>query len=169
MGGGGSGFIYDSDTIITAKHVVEPPDEISIKLSDGSLIKVKKVWKSPTEDVAFLDMESKTKLPPLRISPKVPVFGTRVFAQGYPLDFNTVAVTEGLVGDAFKDDTYGKKTLLAFSSDIIYGNSGGPVYNEKGEVVSIVNCVRTSEFPVWYLNGGVTGETILEEAKKRKE
>lgn len=136
----GTGFVYDNDTIITAKHVVpEERDAVYLIKIGKSEYKIKKIWRGPDHcDTAAIDVEGPIKEAPLVLAEKNPEIGAPVFTVGYPLDEPLVLsvgyVSYDLSGVTKLDET----GLIAYNLFTYPGNSGGPVMDSTGKVVGIV-------------------------------
>ena len=136
--GQGSGFIVSADgVILTNAHVVRDASEVVVKLTDRREFSAKVLGSDPRTDVAVLKIEAKDL-------PVVPLGGARdlkvgewVLAIGSPFGFEN-SVTAGVVsakGRSLPDDS-----LVPFiQTDVAVnpGNSGGPLFNARGEVVGI--------------------------------
>jgi len=138
MHGQGSGFIISADgRILTNAHVVDGAQEVTVKLTDKREFKAKVVGVDRKSDVAVLKIEA-TKLPIVQFgNPAEAKVGDWVLAIGSPFGFEN-SVTAGIVsakGRALPDES-----LVPFiQTDVAVnpGNSGGPLFNLKGEVIGI--------------------------------
>ena len=136
--GMGSGFIISSDGIIlTNAHVVRDAREVTVKLTDRREFRAKVLGSDPKTDVAVLKIDAKN-LPvvPLAKADNVKV-GEWVLAIGSPYGLDNT-VTAGVVsakGRTLPDDQY----VPFIQTDVAVnpGNSGGPLFNARGEVVGI--------------------------------
>jgi serine protease Do len=134
----GSGFIVSDDGyILTSAHVISNAEEITVRLTDRREFKAKVVGVDKRTDVAVLKIDA-TGLPtaPLGTSEEVKV-GEWVVAIGSPFGFEN-SVTAGIVsakGRSLPDETY--VPFLQTDVAVNPGNSGGPLFNLKGEVVGI--------------------------------
>ena len=134
----GSGFIVSPDgVILTNAHVVQNASEVTVKLTDRREYTAKVIGVDPQTDVAVIKIEAKN-LPVVTLgdSRKVRV-GEWVVAIGSPYGFENT-VTSGIVSAksrALPDGTY----VPFIQTDVAVnpGNSGGPLFNLKGEVVGI--------------------------------
>ncbi len=150
--GAGSGFILDPDgTIVTNNHVVAGAEEIEVKLKDGQAFEAELIGRDEKTDLAVLKIESEDPLPNVAFgdSDKVRV-GDWVMAVGNPFGLGGT-VTAGIVSARGRDLAGG--TLIDFlqiDAAINRGNSGGPAFNSKGEVVGINTAIFSP-------NGGNVG------------
>ncbi|TYQ13749.1 UNVERIFIED_ORG: serine protease Do [Zoogloea ramigera] len=136
--GMGSGFIISADGIIlTNAHVVRDAREVTVKLTDRREFRAKVLGSDPKTDVAVLKIDAKN-LPvvPLAKTDNLKV-GEWVLAIGSPYGLDNT-VTAGVVsakGRSLPDDAY----VPFIQTDVAVnpGNSGGPLFNTRGEVVGI--------------------------------
>jgi serine protease Do len=134
----GSGFIISSDGyLITNAHVVDGADEVSVKLSDKREFKAKVIGADKRTDVALLKIEAKD-LPKVTIGdPEKLRVGEWVVAIGKPFGLENT-MTAGIVSAKGRD--LPQENLVPFiqtDAAVNPGNSGGPLFNLKGEVVGI--------------------------------
>lgn len=136
--GQGSGFIVSKDgVILTNAHVVAEADEVTVKLTDRREYTAKVLGLDPTTDVAVLKIEA-SNLPVVRLGNPADVkVGEWVVAIGAPFGFENT-VTQGIVsakGRTLPDGGY--VPFLQTDVAVNPGNSGGPLFNLRGEVVGI--------------------------------
>ena len=136
--GVGSGFIVSPDgLILTNAHVVKGAAEVTVKLTDRREFKAKVVGADPQTDVAVLKIDA-SNLPSVKLGNAKDVrVGEWVVAIGSPYGFENT-VTSGIVSAksrSLPDGTY----VPFIQTDVAVnpGNSGGPLFNLKGEVVGI--------------------------------
>ena len=136
--GQGSGFIVSADgTILTNAHVVQDATEVTVKLTDRREFKAKVLGSDPRTDVAVIKIDAKN-LPTVSIgSTRNLRVGEWVLAIGSPFGLENT-VTAGVVsakGRTLPDDSY----VPFIQTDVAVnpGNSGGPLFNARGEVVGI--------------------------------
>ena len=134
----GSGFIVSADGyILTNAHVVESADEILIRLTDKREFKARVIGADKRTDVALIKIEAST-LPTVRFGdPGALKVGEWVVAIGSPFGFDN-SVTAGIV--SAKGRSLPQENYVPFiQTDVAVnpGNSGGPLFNMKGEVVGI--------------------------------
>lgn len=134
----GSGFIVSSDGIIlTNAHVVEDADEVTVKLTDKREFKAKVKGIDKLSDVAVLKINA-TNLPTVKTgNPQQARVGEWVIAIGSPFGFEN-SVTAGIISAksrSLPDEGY--VPFLQTDVAVNPGNSGGPLFNMKGEVIGI--------------------------------
>ncbi len=134
----GSGFIVSPDgTIITNAHVVSNATRVTVKLTDKREFEAKVVGIDAPSDVAVIKINA-DKLPVVTIDKADDVKpGEWVVAIGSPYGFEN-SVTSGIVS-ATARTLPGSSYVPFIQTDVAVnpGNSGGPLFNMKGEVVGI--------------------------------
>jgi serine protease Do len=136
--GMGSGFIVDADgTILTNAHVVDGADEVRVRLTDRREFKGKVIGQDKASDIAVVKIEAKG-LPVVKLGdPAQTRVGEWVLAIGSPFGFENT-VTAGIVSATSRslpDGTY--VPFIQTDAAVNPGNSGGPLFNLKGEVIGI--------------------------------
>lgn len=134
----GSAFFISKDGyLLTNHHVVEDASRISIMLNDRREIDAKVVGSDQRTDVALLKVEG-NNFPELRTGDvnKLKV-GEPVLAIGSPFGFDYSA-SAGIVS-AKSRNMSGETTVPFIQTDVALnpGNSGGPLFNQRGEVVGV--------------------------------
>ena len=134
----GSGFIISADGyILTNAHVVDGADEITVRLTDKREFKAKVIGADKRTDVALIRIDA-TGLPVVKFGdPNKLKVGEWVLAIGSPFGFDNT-VTAGIVSG--KARTLPQENLVPFiqtDAAVNPGNSGGPLFNLRGEVVGI--------------------------------
>ena len=135
----GSGFIISADgLIVTNNHVIEGADEISVIMHDDTRLKAKLVGRDAKTDLAVLRVKSNKPLPFVRLgnSDKSRV-GDWVVAIGNPFGLGGT-VTAGIISARARNINAGPyDDFIQTDASINRGNSGGPMFNLKGEVIGI--------------------------------
>lgn len=134
----GSGFIVTSNgVILTNAHVVSGADEVTVKLTDKREFKAKVLGMDRVSDIAVLRVDA-TNLPTVRLgNPEQTKVGEWALAIGSPFGFENSA-TAGIVSAksrSLPDESY----VPFIQTDVAVnpGNSGGPLFNARGEVIGI--------------------------------
>ena len=135
-----SGVLWSADgLIVTAHHVVERDENITVGLSDGETIEAKLVGRDPTTDLAVLRAQAKELAPPSWAGPEDLMVGHLVLALGRP--GKTVQATLGVVsalGGGWRTRGGGQIDRYLQTDVVMYpGFSGGPLVNAAGHVVGI--------------------------------
>ena len=138
--GGGTGFIIDANgTIGTNYHVIDHATEIKVKLMDGTFAsEVDVLVENESGDLALLLIKTDKKLPPVALgdSEKVTV-GERAVSIGNPVGLEHT-LTDGLI--SARRVIEGRK-MIQMSTPVSPGNSGGPLFNSRGEVIGITTAI----------------------------
>src|SRR5262249_24671130 len=136
--GMGSGFIVEADgVILTNAHVVEGADEVRVRLADRREFKGKVLGVDHQSDIAVVKIDA-TGLPVVKLGDPAQVrVGEWVLAIGSPFGFDNTA-TVGIVSATSRslpDGTY--VPFIQTDAAVNPGNSGGPLFNMKGEVIGV--------------------------------
>jgi S1-C subfamily serine protease len=150
-----SGFIYDNGGhIITSYYVLAGanPDDINITFSDGTIYGARVIGTDAYSNLAVLRLEDEVpadKLVPLPLGNSTALkIGEQVATIGHPFDLGfgvltagTVAQTGVLLPGPVDNTSSGPEFSIpdTIAADLLIGvgNSGGPLFNMKGEVVGI--------------------------------
>ena len=134
----GSGFIIkENGIVITNNHVIANADDILIKVNKKEY-KAEVVGADPYMDIAVLKMQTKDKFKPVKFgdSDRARV-GDWVIAIGNPFGFSGT-VTSGIISARNRDINLTRyDDFIQTDASINQGNSGGPLFNIKGEVIGI--------------------------------
>ncbi len=138
----GSGFFISADGyMITNAHVVANAEEITVTLTDKREFKAKVIGTDQRTDIAVLKVEA-VGLPKVTIgnSDRLKV-GEWVLAIGSPFGFENT-VTAGIVS-AKSRETGDFVPFIQTDAAVNPGNSGGPLFNTRGEVIGINSQIFT--------------------------
>ena len=142
----GSGFMISDRLIVTAAHVVTVPEKINVLFPDGDVIPATVVSSYKSADIALI------KLFRPRLNPVTVKFGDsdalnigeRIFVIGAPYG-QGASLSSGYVSSIRKKHTgnnpFNNTEFIQTDAAINHGNSGGPMFNLKGEVVGIVSSI----------------------------
>jgi S1-C subfamily serine protease len=136
----GSGVVYDAGQglIITNHHVIDHADEITVTLTDGRVLRAKRVGSDPDFDLAVIKVRA-DNLPsvPFGDSSQLEV-GDIVLAIGYPMN-REQSVTSGIVGGLHRTNIglEQHENFIQTDAAVYPGNSGGALINTNGGVVGI--------------------------------
>ncbi|MCX8667642.1 Do family serine endopeptidase [Acetobacteraceae bacterium B3987] len=135
----GSGFIIDpSGVVVTNNHVIDNAQKVSVTLSDGTEYPARIVGRDSKEDLAVLQVKADRPLPsvPLGHSDEARI-GDWVLAIGNPFGLSGT-VTAGIISSRKRNVDHGLyDDFIQTDAAINHGNSGGPLFNLKGEVIGI--------------------------------
>ena len=169
----GTGFAISNGRsgalIVTNQHVVEGCSEYELYYDGNGPVKLKIAAVSEIQDICVLKTDHKLKgLTPLPLADKVQS-GEAVYTLGYPgsadylihqtaLSKEEMTVTNGIVSAVQSANTVGSRArsvkILQTNADINEGNSGGPMLNEKGQIVG-VNTMGIDKSVASGINGAV--------------
>ena len=147
--GGGSGFIVATGKhVVTNRHVVACADEggrVGVMSASGELVPAIVTWKSDTKDLAILGVEKSLGEPVTFATRNTMDERDKVIVAGYPgaaqrseRDFGRVSFAEGIISKFTElDSRDGTIRHIQITAPVNPGNSGGPLFNEFGEVVGI--------------------------------
>jgi serine protease Do len=136
--GQGSGFFVSADGfIVTNNHVVENAKTVTVTMADGKAIDANVIGSDPKTDLALLKVTDKGDYPFVSFAKDAPRVGDWVVAIGNPFGLGGT-VTAGIVSADGRDIGNGPyDSFLQIDAPINKGNSGGPTFNLKGEVVGV--------------------------------
>ncbi|MFN9660661.1 MAG: trypsin-like peptidase domain-containing protein [Cyanobacteriota bacterium] len=143
--GQGSGFITRSDgVLLTNAHVVEGANQVGVTLPDGRSFSGKVLGADPLTDVAVVKVVA-TGLPvaPLGDSNRVRP-GEWAIAIGNPLGLDNT-VTAGIISAIQRTNAVGEGQRVPYlqtDAAVNPGNSGGPLINDRGQVIGINTAIR---------------------------
>lgn len=143
--GQGSGFITRSDgVLLTNAHVVEGAADVTVTLPDGRSFHGKVLGSDPVTDVAVVKVvASKLPVAPLGDSDKVRP-GEWAIAIGNPLGLDNT-VTAGIISAIGRSNAVGEGQRVPYlqtDAAVNPGNSGGPLINDRGQVIGINTAIR---------------------------
>lgn len=141
----GSGVLISEDgRLLTAAHVVQTADKVTVEFIGGAQVTAWVVSSEPNADVALLQLESvPAGVEPARLgdSDKVEI-GDEVFVVGAPYGLSHTLsyghISGRIVPDPGLGVTHGCEYLQTDAA-INRGNSGGPIFNMNGEVVGVAS------------------------------
>ena len=140
--GAGSGVIVSSDgLIITNHHVIDDATSITVRLANGEEYDAELVASDQQTDVAVIRIQATGLKPAVLGDSDELVVGEEVIAVGNPLGSLGGTVTDGIISALDREVTIDGQTmtLLQTSAAISPGNSGGGLFNTRGELIGIVN------------------------------
>jgi len=134
----GSGFVIDaSGYIVTNNHVIEKADHIEVAFPNGDTYEAKLIGRDPSIDIAVLKIEAGDDVPYVEFATGDAQVGEWVIAIGNPLGYSS-SVAAGIVSANHRSISMGNyDDFIQTDVAINKGNSGGPLFNMKGEVIGI--------------------------------
>ncbi len=153
----GSGFIISSDGyIVTNYHVIQYAVEsgfsLTVMMYNGESYPAEVIGSEPDNDLAVIKIDA-TGLDAVTMgSNDTMQVGEEVYAVGNPLGELVYTMTNGIVSALDREIQVDETTsinMFQIDAAVNPGNSGGPLYNAKGEVIGIVSAK--------YFSSGIEG------------
>lgn len=138
--GAGSGVIISSDGyIVTNNHVISEANKIMVKLNNSKVYEATLVGRSSEFDIAVLKIDADNLIPAIIGDSDKIVVGETAVVVGNPLG-SGATVTNGIISALDREIDFGDLVinLLQTNAAVNPGNSGGGIFNGKGELVGIV-------------------------------
>ena len=160
----GSGFfISDDGYVVTNNHVVDGGEAFTVVMKDGTELDAKLIGKDARTDLAVLKVEPTKKFDYVEFADDASVrVGDWVIAVGNPFGLGGT-VTAGIISANGRDIGSGPyDNFLQIDAAVNHGNSGGPAFNLKGQVVGINTAIYSP-------SGGNVGIAFAIPASTAKE
>ena len=135
----GSGFVISEDGyVVTNNHVIADADKITVILQDDTRLPAELIGRDPKTDLAVLKVEPEQELPAIGFGDSsVARVGDWIVAIGNPFGLGGT-VTAGIISARGRDINSGPyDDYIQTDASINRGNSGGPMFNLKGQVIGI--------------------------------
>ena len=135
-----NGYVLSNAHIVFLKGngTADLADRILGKYADGSMYELDLVYADIKKDIVLLQSEN-DKSKPITFGKSEVVTGERVYAIGNSKG-QGICIMDGIVSDA-KRTIHGEEYIM-ISVPISTGNSGGPLFNAKGEVIGMTTMGR---------------------------
>ncbi len=167
----GSAAVISDNRILTSAHVVSGARFIEVKKENDPKKYIATVkYISHQSDLAILELEDKsffTGVIPLKLNDNIEA-RDKVTVLGYPLGGDNISTTTGVISRIeYRWYVWSSAYLLAIQIDaaINSGNSGGPVVNDKNELVGIAMMTLTNSSNIGYIVPTTIINTFLEDTK----
>lgn len=150
----GTGFAIDAHHIVTAGHVIEGANTMTVTL-DGNPVPARIVGLDSSGDVALLQSDSPLPAPYIPLGDSAPGVGERVAAIGFPLGAG-LTLTQGSVSAVGQNITVNNNQLAGLvqtDTALNPGNSGGPLIALDGTARGIVDALNTQANATGYAIG----------------
>ncbi|MCW9014072.1 MAG: trypsin-like peptidase domain-containing protein [Gammaproteobacteria bacterium] len=164
----GSGvLISDDGKVVTAAHVVHTADRVIVEFVSGEKIKARVLVSEPAADLALLELSAMPAEPVIAelADSDDTETGEDIFLVGAPYGIRH-SVTAGIISARHAAVDINNQIPLGdlFQTDaaINMGNSGGPVFNMKGQVVGIVSQILSHSGGFEGIGFAVTSNTVKE-------
>lgn len=135
----GSGFVFDNQGhVITNNHVVELGTQFQISLQNGQLLSANLIGRDAETDIAVLKVISPVPLPFVSFADSEAVnIGDWAIAIGSPFGLGN-SVSVGVISGRNRDLQSGRfDNFLQTDAALNQGNSGGPLFNDRGQVIGV--------------------------------
>ncbi|QKZ12367.1 S1C family serine protease [Spirosoma sp. KUDC1026] len=142
----GTGFLLTADGyFVTNNHIIQNADSVYVQSSKGEVYKARVVHADTMHDLAILQLSDDSSFKTLPSVPycfdlKASDLGERVYTLGYPRE--EIVYGEGYLssGTGYRGDSTAYQVAISVNP----GNSGGPLLNEKGNVIGIISGKQTT-------------------------
>lgn len=170
----GSGFVISKDGfIVTNAHVIEDADEVTISLNDGKKYKAKTIGIDKRTDLALLKINPEKELKFVKFgdSDKARI-GDWIIIVGNPYGLGG-SVSIGIVSARSRDINNGQSDdFIQTDAAINKGNSGGPMFNLKGEVIGISTAIFSpsgGNIGIGFARPSATATQVVKQLKEQGE
>lgn len=136
----GSGFVISEDGfVVTNYHVIENAKKITVNTQNGQSYEASLIGRDNSADMALIKIEAEGLSPVTLGSSKDLAVGDMVVAIGNPLSALEATQTVGYISGKNREVSTDSNVVNMLQTDaaINSGNSGGPLFNMRGEVVGI--------------------------------
>ena len=131
--------------LVTNDHVINNANEILVKLANGKKLPAKVVSSSASTDLAVLKVNSKNLDYLTFSSSRTVKLGEKIFTIGFPyvgVLGTAPKFTDGVISS--KSGIAGEPIAYQITVPVQPGNSGGPLVNEKGQVIGVITSTASS-------------------------
>jgi len=150
--GTGTGFILEDNVIITNHHVIDKNGQLAVYFpGNPTKYEAEIVLTDPISDIALIRVKEWDKFKadnnPANLklgNSDNAVLGSKVVVIGHPWGLSWT-VSEGVVSAKQRRPGPNPKYIDQIDAKLFQGNSGGPVFNQDGEVVCVSNLMLTGE------------------------
>ena len=151
LGVQGSGWVAGDDVVVTNAHVVAGQDDTTVQLGGtGSHLDAHAIWFDSRNDLALLAVPGLDDAPALRLRRDAPR-GTSAAILGFPENgpYHVAPARLGTTSAVVSQDAYGRgpvrRSITALRGRVRQGNSGGPVVDGRGRVVTTIFAATVSD------------------------
>ncbi len=136
----GTAFVIDSGGLLaTAAHVARQAEHISVEFAEGDPVEARVVGYDARRDLALLRIIPRAPLPALEVADSSSVRqGDSVVVLGTPRGRPRVMTTGVVRGTGLTLPGQAPDIFILFDAVVQPGNSGGPLLNDRGQVIGIV-------------------------------
>ena len=144
----GSGFVITEDGyILTNYHVIDGASSIKVTFVDGTEYDATYIGGEEANDIAVIKIDATGLTPVVIGSSSDMLVGEEVTTIGNPLGELTFSQTSGIISALNRTVTMSdgrQMNMIQTDCAINSGNSGGPLFNNHGEVIGIVSAKYSS-------------------------
>jgi S1-C subfamily serine protease len=151
LGVQGSGWVAGNGLVVTNAHVVAGQDDTTVQLrGQGAHMEAQAIWFDPRNDLAVLRAPELSGAPALRVHSDA-AQGTSAAILGFPENgpYHVAAARLGRTSTVITQDAYGRgpvrRSITSLRGRVRPGNSGGPVVDGRGRVVTTVFAATVSD------------------------
>jgi hypothetical protein len=151
LGVQGSGWVAGDGLVVTNAHVVAGQDDTTVQLrGQGAHLDAQAVWFDTRNDLALLRAPGLSGAHALRLRGDAPQ-GTSAAILGFPENgpYHVAAARLGGTSTVITQDAYGRgpvrRSITSLRGRVRQGNSGGPVVDGRGRVVTTVFAATVSD------------------------
>jgi S1-C subfamily serine protease len=156
LGVEGSGWVAGRGIVVTNAHVVAGEHDTTVQpLGTGPSYRATAIWFDPRNDIAVLRSDALASIPPLQMNTGAAP-GTSGAIIGYPNN-GPLDVEPGRLGptiEALTQDAYGRgpirRPITTLRGDVRSGNSGGPMVDAGGRVLTTIFASTTDRSQAGY-------------------
>ncbi|NES18553.1 MAG: tetratricopeptide repeat protein [Symploca sp. SIO3E6] len=175
-GGNGSGFFVDGKkgvcTVLTARHVTLTEESLKIQTKDQQIWNAATIQRFPNHDLALVEFKPKgnnCSYPSLTLGDSDQVNkGAQVYVSGY-FKSGGLLVDHFVFGNVTAIDQLSEGYGIAYAATTAGGMSGGPVVNERGEIIAIHGRSDTEIYKLAKLEGEAIPEILQTAAEEDEE
>ena len=149
LGVQGSGWVAGDGVVVTNAHVVAGQDDTAVQLAgEGPSHDAEAIWFDADNDLAVLRASGLAGAPRLSLNPRAPA-GTSAAVLGFPENgpYDVQPARLGATETVLSQDAYGRgpvrRSITSLRGFVRSGNSGGPVVDGRGRVVTTVFAAAT--------------------------
>lgn len=154
----GSGFVLPDGVVVTNRHVIEQPRDVTVSTWDGRSFPVRVTGVATDSDLALLQLDDEADLPVVELRGTAVEIGEEVVVVGYP-GGGAAEVAAGRVLGWVDGTVLGEPAeVLRIEVAVAQGSSGGPVLDRSGRVVGVIFAVEVDAG----VGLAVPVETVLE-------
>jgi Trypsin-like peptidase domain/Colicin V production protein len=151
LGVQGSGWVAGDGIVVTNAHVVAGQDDTTVQVrGEGPRLDAQAIWFDPSNDLAILRAPGAAGVAALRLNVAA-AEGTPAAILGFP-ENGPYDVRPGRLGQTstvISQDAYGRgqvrRTITALRGLVRSGNSGGPMVDASGRVVTTIFAASVSD------------------------